>query len=465
MSQLALNRRALLAGGCALAAAAPALAQSMDTRLRFFFQPAPGSTLRYEVTEAERLSGGTPASSYLRWRHRVTLTLGEPQDAFWPATLTISGVTVEEGHGSSLHLTLARIAEGRPIPVRLDRRFGFVDGVVDWPAVKDELKQALRTRVSAEDALMVPSVLDQLDAVQGSTAVGRPLHLISGGYAMPFRPDGAPVTIEDWQGGSSYILPSGRRLTSTLGLYDREKGLIGVDWSLATDAALAARHLGPTFRATIASGSGPDVARARRELDTALAGGLVELKEQGQVAYERQRRVITRYATSSRSKSVRTGPSAASSRSSFQHDHGNPEATEVPRARHPYRGARLSRAGRGSRSHGLSLEGAARARTPVDEAARLRLLDGTGRQHGAARQGRRLRDPRCPLRRRPGRHPPPVRPRARPAQGSCPVGQQPGSGNAPRSATPALTETGRERPCRQAAARLASMARARAAWR
>ncbi len=64
-----MGRRGFLAGAAALAAG-QALAQAPagvpDGRpFRFFFEPEPGSTLAYEVTEAERQSG-PPASSYLR---------------------------------------------------------------------------------------------------------------------------------------------------------------------------------------------------------------------------------------------------------------------------------------------------------------------------------------------------------------------------------------------------------------
>jgi hypothetical protein len=248
------------------------------------------------VTEAERQSG-PPASSYLRWRHTLTLALGQPTETDYPATLTISGVAVEDGKGSSLHLDLARLAEGRSFAVRLDRRSGFVERVADWPSVKAELKGLLPTRLSARDAVLVPEILDRLDAVQGSTAIGRPLHLISGGYMMLFKPDGSPMTIPDWPGGAAYILPAGRTLTSKLGLHNPATGMFGLEWSLATDGAAAARHLGPEFRSLLAQGSGPDVRKARLELDKALGDGTILMEEGGRVMYENRRRVVVRYGS------------------------------------------------------------------------------------------------------------------------------------------------------------------------
>ena len=288
------SRRVFLVGP--VFAAVPALGQTPD-KLAFFFRPDPGSTIAYDVTEGETWSGGTSARSHVRWRHTLTLVLGEPDGDIWPATLTISDVRIEEGEGSPLRLTLQRIAAGRPMAVRLDRRGGFVEEVVEWPTVKAELKRTLRSRVSADDALLVPDILDRQDAIQGSGAIGSTLALISGGYAMGFRPDGSPVTVENWQGGSAYVLPSGRTLTSHLAGHDRATGVAAVDWSIATDPAVAARHLGPEFRSLLASGSGRDVATARSELDKALAGGTVTLEESGQVAYEMRRRFITRYGS------------------------------------------------------------------------------------------------------------------------------------------------------------------------
>ncbi|MGE4077265.1 MAG: hypothetical protein AB7F22_17040 [Reyranella sp.] len=282
---------------CPLLGVMPALGQPTDTRLAFYFRPEPRSTIAYDVTEGEKSWGGAKLRSYLKWRHTLTLALGEPDGEVWPATLTISDIRIEEGEGSSLFLTLARIAEGRPRAVRLDRRGGFVQEVVDWPNVKAELKRALSTRISADEALLMPDVLDRLDVVRGANAFGPTLSLISGGYAMGMRPDGAPVTSENWQGGSAYVLPAGRTLTSRLAGYDRTSGIAAVDWSIATDPAVAARHLGPEFRSLLAGGSGPDVARARSELEKALAGGAVALEENGQVAYEMRRRFITRYGS------------------------------------------------------------------------------------------------------------------------------------------------------------------------
>jgi hypothetical protein len=227
----------------------------------------------------------------------LALALGKPDGETWTATLTISDVTVQEGQGSSVYLTLARIAEGRPVAVRLNRSYGFVEEIVDWPSVKAELKRVLAIRIPADAERLVPEILDRLDATKGSGAVGRALTLISGGYAMSFRPDGSPVTVQDWQGGSAYILPAGRTLTGRLAGFDRAKGLAAVNWSIATDPIAAARHLGPEFRSLLARGSDADVAKARGELDKALATGAVKLEESGQVAYEMRRRIITRYGS------------------------------------------------------------------------------------------------------------------------------------------------------------------------
>lgn len=82
------------------------------------------------------------------------------------------------------------------------------------------------------DALLVPEILDRSNATQGSGVIGRALALISGGYAMGFRPDGSPVTVQNWMGGSAYILPAGRTLSSHFAGQDRAKGLIGVSWSI-----------------------------------------------------------------------------------------------------------------------------------------------------------------------------------------------------------------------------------------
>ncbi len=293
-------RRVFLTAGLALAVA-PAFGQAPDKppdqRLAFFFRPEPGSTFAYQVSEAGKSSGGTDGSVYRRWRYTLTVALGEPDGETWPATLTISDVTVQDGKDFPLYLTVARIAEGLPVAVRLDRRGGFMQGVVDWPTVKAKLKRALADRVPREDALLVPEILDRTDATQGSGVIGRALALISGGYAMGFRADGSPVTVQNWQGGSAYILPAGRTLSSHFAGHDRAKGLIAVDWSIATDPVAAARHIGPEIRSLLSAGSGRDVAKARGELDKALASGGVTLKESGQVVYSRQRRIISRYAS------------------------------------------------------------------------------------------------------------------------------------------------------------------------
>jgi hypothetical protein len=288
-------RRVFLAAGLALGVA-PALAQAPDKPLAFFFRPDSGSTIAYQVTEAETSSGGTDGRLYRRWRYTLTLALGEPDGEMWPATLTISDVTVQDGKDFPLYLIVARIAEGLPVAVRLDRRGGFVHEVVDWPTVKAKLKRALADRIPREDALHVPEILDRSDATHGSGVIGRALTLISGGYAMGFRPDSSPVTVQNWMGGSAYILPAGRTLTSHFAGHDPAKGLIAVDWSIATDPATAARHIGPEIRSLLPGSSGRDVARARGELEKALAGG-VTLKESGQVIYARQRRIISSYGS------------------------------------------------------------------------------------------------------------------------------------------------------------------------
>jgi hypothetical protein len=292
---LVVLRRAFLSVSLAFAAT-PALGRTPPDKLAFYFRAEPRTTIAYRVTEGESWPGGTEARPSLRWHHTVTLALGEPNAETWPATLTISDVRVESGQ-PSLFVTLARIAEGSPIPVQLDRRGGFVQEVASWPSVKAELKRALAARASRDEALLVPEILDRLDAEKGAGAVGRVLALISGGYAMSFRPDGSPFTMKDWQGGSAYILPGGRTLTSRLAGHDRAKGLAAVDWSIATDPVAAARHLGPELRSIFASGSGPDFARARSELDKALASGVIALEESGQVVYEMRRRIITRYGS------------------------------------------------------------------------------------------------------------------------------------------------------------------------
>lgn len=291
-------RRVLLAAGLTLGVA-PAFGQAPDKPpdkpLNFVFRPDPGSTIAYQVSEAEKSSGGT-GERHRRWRYTLTVALGEPDGETWPATLTISDVTIQDGKDFPLHLIVARIAEGLPVAVRLDRRGGFVQDVVDWPGVKAKLKRALADRVPREDALLVPQILDWSDTTQGAGVIGRALNLISGGYAMGFRADGSPVTVESWMGGSVYILPAGRTLTSRFAGQDRAKGLIAVDWSIATDRAVAARHIAPEIRSLLPGGSGRDVASARGELERALASG-VALKESGQVIYARQRWIISGYSS------------------------------------------------------------------------------------------------------------------------------------------------------------------------
>jgi hypothetical protein len=291
-------RRAFLAVGLAFGLAlgvVPALGQAPDKPLAVPFRPDSGSTIAYQVTEAEA-SSGPQGPLYQRWHYTLTLALGEPEGERWPAMLTISDVTVQDGKDFPLHLILARIAEGLPVAVRLDRRGGFVHEVVEWPAVKAKLKRALADRIPREDGPHVQEVLDRSDATQGSGVIGRALTLISGGYAMGIRPDGAPVTSQNWMGGSAYILPAGRTLTSHFAGYDQAKGLVAVDWSIATDPAVAARHLGPELLSLLPDGSGRDVARARGELERALAGG-VTLKESGQVIHSRQRRIVASYTS------------------------------------------------------------------------------------------------------------------------------------------------------------------------
>ncbi|MGD9880694.1 MAG: hypothetical protein AB7F22_27190 [Reyranella sp.] len=143
--------------------------------------------------------------------------------------------------------------------------------VVGWPTVKAELKRALSTRISAAEALLVPDILDRLDAVQGTNAFGRTLSLISGGYALAMRPDGTPVTSENWQGGSAYVLPAGRTLTSRLAGYDRASGIAAADGSTATDLpsprAFSGRSSGRSSPAARAGMSqGPAASWARRLL-------------------------------------------------------------------------------------------------------------------------------------------------------------------------------------------------------
>jgi hypothetical protein len=293
------SRRVFLAAGFGLGAM-PAFGQAPDNLLAFFFRPDPGSTMAYQVTEAEALSGGSDSRPSRRWRYTLTVALREPDGDTWPATVTISDVTVEDGKTSSpytyLYLTLARIAEGLPVAVRLDRRGGFVQDVVDWPTVKAKLKRALADRIPREEALLVSEILDRLDATQGSGVIGRVPTLISGGYAMGFRSDGSAMTYQDWVGGSAYIWPTGRTLSTHFTGQDRAKGLLAVDWSIATDPAAAARHLGPELRSLLAGSSSPDVASARSELDKALAGG-VTFKEHGQVIYSRSRRIVSTYSS------------------------------------------------------------------------------------------------------------------------------------------------------------------------
>lgn len=292
------TRRVFLAASLSFGAA-PAFAQAPppNTPLAFFFRPDPKSTIAYQVTEAEALSGGgTDGRVYRRWRYTVTMVLGEPDGEMWPATVTISDVTVQDGKDFPLYLILARIAEGLPVAVRLDRRGGFVHDVVDWPAVKAKLKRALSDRIPREDAPLVSTILDRSDATQGSGPIGRVLTLISGGYAMSFRADGAPTTAQNWMGGSAYIWPTGRTLSSKFGGQDRAKGLIAVDWSIATDPAVAKRHLAPEIGSLLTDSSRRDIAKARAELDKALASG-VTLKEHGQVVYSRSRRIISGYSS------------------------------------------------------------------------------------------------------------------------------------------------------------------------
>jgi hypothetical protein len=292
------NRRMFLGAGLGFGAA-PAFGQAPppDRPLAFFFRPDPGSTIAYQVTEAEALSGATEGRVYRRWRYTLTLVLGEPAGEIWPATLTISDVTVQDGKDFPLYLILVRIAEGLPVAVRLDRRGGFVHEVVDWPAVKAKLKRALADRIPSEDAQLVSEILDRSDATHGSGVIGRVLTLISGGYAMGFRPDGASNTVQNWSGGSAYIWPAGRTLTAKFAGQDRAKGLLAVDWSIATDPGVARRHLAPEMRSLLAGNSSRDAARAHGELDKALAGGGVALKEHGQVIYSRSRRIISGYSS------------------------------------------------------------------------------------------------------------------------------------------------------------------------
>ena len=292
------NRRMVIGAGLGLGVA-PAFGQAPppDRLLAFSFRPDPGSTIAYQVTEAEALSGSTEGHVYRRWRYTLTLVLGELDGETWPATLTISDVTVQDGKDFPLYLMLVRIAEGLPVAVQLDRRGGFVHQVVDWPAAKAKLKHALADRMPREDAQLVPEILDRLDATQGSGAIGRVLTLISGGYAMAFHPDGAPDTVPNWSGGSAYIWPAGRTLTAKFSGLDRAKGLFAVDWSIATDPAVAKRHLAPEMQSLLAGNSSQGVARARGELDKALASGGVALKEHGQVIYSRSRRIISGYSS------------------------------------------------------------------------------------------------------------------------------------------------------------------------
>lgn len=291
-----INRRVLLGAGLGLGVM-PAFGQAPgpDTQLAFFFRPDPKSTIAYQLTEAEASSGGPEGRLYRRWRYTLTVALGEPAGDMWPATITISNVTVQDGKDFPLYLILARIAEGLPVAVRLDRRGGFVHEVVDWPAVKAKLKRALAERIPREDAALVPEILDRSDATRGSGVVGRALTLISGGYSMGFRPDGVPVTVQNWSGGSAYIWPAGRTLSSKFAGQDRDKGLLAVDFTIATDPAVAKRHLAPDIQSLLA-GSGRDVAKARGELDKALVSG-VTLKEHGQVIYSRSRKIVSGYSS------------------------------------------------------------------------------------------------------------------------------------------------------------------------
>jgi hypothetical protein len=290
-------RRALLGAGLGLGVA-PAFGQAPgpDTQIVFVFRPDPRSTIAYQVVEAEQSSGGPEGRLYRRWRYTLTVALGEPASEMWPAKIMISDVTIQDGKDFPVYLIMARIAEGLPVAVRLDRRSGFVHDVVDWPTIKARLKRAPADRLPPEDAPLVSQILDRSDATQGSGAIGRVLTSISGGYAMGFRPDGAPVTAQNWMGGSAYIWPAGRTLTSKYAGQDQAKGLLAVDWSIATDPAVAKRHLAPEMQSLFPGGSSRDVAKARGELDKALASG-VTLKEHGQVIYSRSRRILWSYTS------------------------------------------------------------------------------------------------------------------------------------------------------------------------
>lgn len=292
------TRRVLLAAGLSLGPGSAFGQASPDKRFSFYFRPEPRSTIAYQVTERELLSGGRGKHSERRWHYSLTVVLGQPSGDMWPATVTVSDVSVLNDKDSYpyLYLTLVQIAEGLPIAVRLDR-FGFVDEVVDWPTVRTKLKRALADRVPREDALLVPEILDRADAAQGSGMIGRMLTLIGGGYTVTFRMDGSSLAVPNWVGGSAYVWPSGRTMTTEYRGQDAAKGLMAVQWSIATDPAVAARHLGPELRSFLSGRSGQDVATARDEIDKALASGGVTLKENGEVLYSRSRRIISTYAS------------------------------------------------------------------------------------------------------------------------------------------------------------------------
>jgi hypothetical protein len=275
-------------------ALAPAVAIAADpTDLAFPFAPASGETLTWHVAERETAALGTRHEETVRWSETLTLAFGRALADGFEAQLTVGSVVAEAGTPDTLHYVLARAVADRPLDVIVDKR-GFVREVSDWPAVKAAMQAALPALTDALSARTIAAGLDRLDGARVGTAVARPLFLESGAYGLAFRSDGSLAVYPNWQGSSAYVFPGRKVATRIVGRKDTQ---VFAQWSLTTEPAVAAEHVGSEVLSVLNAAAKGDttLAESARTDSALIAVSGIDLGEQAAFAFDAASRQITEF--------------------------------------------------------------------------------------------------------------------------------------------------------------------------
>lgn len=251
--------------------------------VRFVFKPPVGGTLAYRVIQRDKITIAGIVKERA-WRHviEVRVTGARPPDLL-DGTITLRHVRLDQGPSDDPFYLIAKTLEGRALRAVLHQSGSPAE--VDWPRLKPEIAAGLGRHTNAETAGMLAASLGQFDALDGVTAVVRPLFLASVGHLLSFHTDGSLRKILSYNGPGAVMI-GGRWAATALGRKEGEPIIIELGWRIGVDPAVAARELGPMLQGLATAAAQPaDLPKLRAVIAEQVARG-AEMTERASAEYE-----------------------------------------------------------------------------------------------------------------------------------------------------------------------------------